>query len=337
MQEIAEARINKDATENVKLKMANENRVIGIHLLLKNIGIEATSDKAILRLSSINNAEKFNSSLLIVPGIEGVANITWQAIASSLNLPAFILQLTNVTDTSSFTAITNAVIDQIISCVFKKLEFFYLIGYSFGTLITFEIARALEEIGMKGYVVLIDGAPTFLKQLSYGHIGAKANITDEMIQHMLILGILRNVFPEDSHDEVLSALGECNNTWVDRINCLIQFSSKLNLEHSESYLRDMIDSLFNRLKMVFDFDADNMRKIKSSITLIRPTEVAVVDIEEDYELSKYTEGSVDLKFVEGNHATMLDNPRLSQIINDVDPNLESDRNFKAYVWSGKNT
>lgn len=328
--------MNKDATENVKLKMANENRVIGIHLLLKNIGIEATSDKAILRLSSINNAEKFNSSLLIVPGIEGVANITWQAIASSLNLPAFILQLTNVSETSSFTAITNAVIDQIISGVFKKLEFFYLIGYSFGSMITFEIARILEETGMKGYVVLIDGAPQFLKQLSYGHIGAKTNITDEMIQHMLILGILRNAFPEDSHDEILSALGEFS-TWSDKVDCLIQFSSKLNLEHSESYLRSLVDSLFKRLKMVFDFDADNIRKIKSSITLIRPTEVAVVDIEEDYELSKYTKGTVDLKFIEGNHATMLDNPRLSQIINDADPNLESDRSFKAYVWSGKNT
>lgn len=203
-------------------------------------------------------------------------------------------------------------------------------------MITFEIARALEEAGMKGYVVLIDGAPTFLKQLSYGHIGAQMNITDEMIQHMLIINILKNGFPEDSHDEIISALAE-NNTWTDKINCLVQFSSKLNLEYSENYLHNLVSSLFNRLKMVFDFDADNMKKIKSSITLIRPTEVAVVDIDEDYELSKYTEGSVDLKFVEGNHATMLDNPRLAQIINDVDPNLESDRSFKAYVWSGKNT
>lgn len=316
--------------------MANENRDIGIHLLLKNIGIEATSDQAILRLSSLDNAEKFNSSLLIVPGIEGVANITWQGIASGLNLPVFILQLTNVSETSSFTAITNAVIDQIVSSVFKKLEFFYLIGYSFGSLITFEIARALEATGMKGHVVLIDGAPTFLQQLSYGHIGAPVNITDEMIQHMLILGILRHTFPEDSRDEVMSALTEAN-TWEDKINCLIQSGSKLNLDYSENYLRNLVSSLFSRLKMVFEFNADNITKIKSSITLIRPTEVAVVDIEENYELNKWTEGNVDLKFIDGNHATVLDNPRLAEIINDVDPNLESDRSFKAYVWSGKNT
>lgn len=316
--------------------MANENRALGIHLLFKNVGFETTSDKALLRLSSLNNAEKFNSSLLIIPGIEGVANITWQTIASNVNLPSYILQLTNVPESRSFEAIKDLVIDQIKNEIFKKLEFFYLVGYSFGAILTFEIARALEEAGMKGYVLLIDGAPSFLKQLSYGHIGKNFNISDEMIQHMLLVAILRTVYPVESTEDVMASLTECS-TWPEKIDCLIKYSQKYNLDYSETYLRKMVVSLFNRLKLVFDFNEDNIRKIKSSITLVRPTEVGVVDIDEDYELSKYTEGTVELKFIDGNHATMLDNPQLAQIINDVDPNLESDRSFKAYVWSGKNT
>lgn len=79
----------------------------------------------------------------------------------------------------------------------------------------------------------------------------------------------------------------------------------------------------------------NVHKIRSPITLIRPTEVAFVDIEEDYELSRYTEASVTLKFIEGNHTSMLDNAKLADIINDCDPYLQSNKNFENYVWSSR--
>lgn len=65
--------------------------------------------------------------------------------------------------------------------------------------------------------------------------------------------------------------------------------------------------------------------------------VAVVDIHEDYELSEYTDGAINLKFIEGNHTTMLDNDKLLQIVKDSDPNQASNRDFSSYIWSGKNT
>lgn len=91
--------------------------------------------------------------------------------------------------------------------------------------------------------------------------------------------------------------------------------------------------MYNRLRILFELDITNVQKIKSPITLIRPTEVAFVDIEEDYELSRYTESSVTLKFIEGNHTSMLDNTKLADIINDCDPYLQSNKDFKNYVWS----
>lgn len=332
LQELADARTNKDSTDNVKLKLANENRIVGVNLMLRNLGDESTSSQDILRIESKDNSEKFITSLLIVPGIEGVAGATWKKLGEHLNLPAFILQLFNTRAEREISQMTSLLVDAVKAQVFHKKEFFYLVGYSFGSYVTLELARLLEASGMKGHVLLIDGAPNFLKQLSYGHIASE--VSDESIQLLLTVAIVQQVFPDENPEDLLSALSKCE-TWEDKVDFLVSYGKKTESEYSETYLRNMMEALYNRLKIVFDFDTENVTKIKSSITLVRPTEVAVVDIDEDYELSKYTEGSINLKFLEGNHMTMLDNPKLPLIINEADPNLVSDRDFCAYVLSGK--
>lgn len=200
-------------------------------------------------------------------------------------------------------------------------------------MITLELARQLEAAGMTGNVLLIDGAPVFLKQVSYGQI--TADITDESIQLMLIVAIVQNIFPEESPEQILLKLSECK-TWTAKIDKLVEFG-RAQSEYSEHYMRSMTQAMYNRLKIVFEYDAENVKRIRAPITLVRPTEVAVVDIDEDYELSRHTEGVVNLKFIDGTHTTVLDNLKLAQIINDCDPNYESDKNFKAYIASGKNT
>lgn len=336
MQEYADARITKDGQDNVKLKLASEDRVVGVQLMLRNLGDESTSKETLLRLSSKNNNDKFNTSLLMMPGIEGVSSVAWTNIASHLKLPSFILQLMKQTNSKSISEIASSLFDDIKSTVFKKQEFFYLVGYSFGSYITLELARLFEEDGMKGHILLIDGAPSFLKQLSVATLGPAQDITDNAIQMMLINVICSKVFPNDNPEEIFMTLAELK-TWPDKVNRLVEFGIKANIEYSENYLREMLDALFNRLKLVFTYEHDKNVKLKSSITLVRPTEVAVVDIEEDYELSKVTEGAVNMKFIEGNHTTMLDNAKLAEIINDSDPNQASNRDFSSYIWSGKNT
>lgn len=333
LQELADARISKDGTENVKLKLAHENREIGVQLLLRNLGIEKINNETLLRLDSKNNEDEFTASLLIVPGIEGMATISWRNIAANLNLPSFIFQMSNQ---STLNEIIQSIGDQVKLKIFNKIEFFYLIGYSFGSFITLELANVLEEAGLKGHVLLIDGAPAFLKHLGYATIGKSENISDEAIQTMLIHAICTRIFPEDNPDEFVSNLSELK-TWPEKINRLVEIGMKANIEYTERFLRDTVDAMFVRLKMVFNYDTKTPKKIQSSITLVRPTEVAVVDIDEDYELSNYTNGSINLKFIEGSHTSMLDNEKLSQIINDSDPNQASNRDFSSYIWSGKNT
>lgn len=120
--------------------------------------------------------------------------------------------------------------------IFNKKEFFYLVGYSYGAFITLELARILEESGMIGSVVLIDGAPVFLKQMSYSHTAQiSSDVSDESIQLMLIVTIIQNLFPLENADELLLKLRECS-TWQAKVDKLIQFG-KSQTEFSEEYMR----------------------------------------------------------------------------------------------------
>ncbi|KAJ6625428.1 Fatty acid synthase [Pseudolycoriella hygida] len=331
LQELSDARV-KDGAENVKLKLASESKGLGLDLILRNLGDEKNRRQPLIRLSTKNISEKFNSCMLIVPGIEGVAGISWHNLAAGINLPAFVLQLTETIEMKSIPEITNAIAINVKE-IFSEKEFFYLVGYSFGSFITLELARILEDSGMTGNVVLIDGAPVFLKQLSYGHISSE--VTDESIQLMLIIAIIQIIFPTENPEELSSKIKECP-TWEAKLDKLVQFV-KSQVEFSEEYIRSITKAVYNRLKIVFEFDTTHVKKIKSPITLIRPTEVAFTEIEEDYELSRFTEMPVTLKFIEGNHSSMLDNIKLADIVNQCDPYIQAHQTFEVDVLSGINS
>lgn len=196
--------------------------------------------------------------------------------------------------------------------VFKNCKEFVLVGYSFGALVTLEIARLLELSGMNGQVVLIDGAPPFLKHLVVDQM--PDNFTDEALQLLLIINLIRMIFP-DEHIDIIKAI-TASETWDDRINQLLDFAKDQNM-YSKEYIRNMTNATFLRIKMAVNIDLNVIEPITSPITLIRPTEASMIDIVEDYGLSKYTTDAVHLNFIEGNHSSMLDNNKLIKIINDL--------------------
>lgn len=108
LQEFADARL-KDSGDNVKLKLASDKKVDVFNQMLRNLGDETTSGQTVLRLDSKDSAEKFNACLLIVPGIEGVAGQSWINLSKSINLAAFVLQLTQTSDAQSSTEIASMV------------------------------------------------------------------------------------------------------------------------------------------------------------------------------------------------------------------------------------
>lgn len=151
--------------------------------------------------------------------------------------------------------------------------------------------------------------------------------SDDAVQSVLIHGIMRTIFPEEKVD--VTQIMTNFPTWEDRLEKLLAMSMDQYL-YSAEYLRKMANCLFKRIKMVIDYKANANQMLKSPITLVRPTEISIVDVEEDYGVHKLTNGVTNVKYVEGNHLTMLDNTKLVQIINELDPALESNRSFKKH-------
>lgn len=154
-----------------------------------------------------------------------------------------------------------------------------------------------------------------------------ATQSDEAVQLVLINGIMRTVYPEEKID-VIQILKN-NPTWESRLDKVVEMASDQYL-YSQEYLRTMANCLFARIKMVINYEPESNHVLKSPITLVRPTEISIVDVEEDYGIHKLTNGNTNVKYVEGNHLTMLENSKLVQIINELDPSLESNRSFKKH-------
>lgn len=197
----------------------------------------------------------------------------------------------------------------------KNVKTFYLIGYSFGSIITLELAKILEESGLKGNLVLIDGAPVFLKKLSVDHL--TPDFTDETIQTILLANTIQSVFYQDNGEIIKLVLSK--PTWDARIDKLIEFTTEHKL-YSDSYTRSILNALVNRIKLIINLDIELFKPLKHTlITLIRPTEASVFNIDEDYGLNNLSDHKINIKFVEGNHITMLENPKLTALINDLNP------------------
>lgn len=109
LQELADSRAKENS--DIKLKLASDEGLTGMHMLLRSLGDEANSNETILRLKSLDETDKFNQAVLFIPGVEGVAGNAWFTIAGGITVPTFCLQLTKTTDLETIPEITAAVFD----------------------------------------------------------------------------------------------------------------------------------------------------------------------------------------------------------------------------------
>lgn len=65
-------------------------------------------NEPIIRLKSLSSAKDYKTCVLIVPGIEGIANDAWRNVSESIELPVYFLQFASSYDKSTMNDITNA-------------------------------------------------------------------------------------------------------------------------------------------------------------------------------------------------------------------------------------
>jgi len=137
---------------------------------------------------------------------------------------------------------------------------------------------------------------------------------------------MQSVFPEENLDNIRRKMGQ-TETWEKKLEKTVEFIKWSQLEVDTDYFTSLCNGIYNRTIAAQHNETDNIVKIKSPIVLVRPTDAIVSDIDEDYELPRCTEGLVTLKFIDGNHQTILENSKLIDIINEMNPNLDSRKDF----------
>lgn len=198
--------------------------------------------------------------------------------------------------------------------LFKGKKRFVLIGHSFGALIAIELAKLLEQMGLTGEVICTDGSVSLFKTY-LKTIMPNLDSSDENIQNFLLMQLAFELLPDITMDAIRKVFFE-EKTHDARVEKVISLMTKS--DYSDAYLKDISAGLTNRVKMVVNQnEVYSGERIKSNITLIRPSINLVADIDNDYKLKQYTNGRVFVSFIEGNHLTMLDNTQLYQIINNI--------------------
>lgn len=198
--------------------------------------------------------------------------------------------------------------------LFNGKKRFNLIGHSFGGCIAVELAKLLENNGLTGEVISIDGSVTVFKR-GMKLLMPKIGVSDENLENFILIHLAYQLLPELQMDVIYKLLSE-KKTWDERSDAIINMVTQP--EYSRGYLKNIGIGIMNRINMILnEHDEYNGERIRSNITLIRPTTHLVDTIENDYHLKQYTNGRVLVSFIDGNHMTMLDNVQLYQIINSI--------------------
>lgn len=187
-------------------------------------------------------------------------------------------------------------------------------------MVAIELAKLLEQNGLTGEIIIADGSVSLFKRF-LKVLMPNMEPTQENVSSFLVTQLAFEILPELKADAIRDVLLE-EKTLEAQIDKYISLMKKRN--YSSEYLKDIGYGLTNRVKMVLSESEEYTgAKIQSNITLIRPSTNLVVDIENDYQLKQYTNGQVAVQFIDGSHLTMLDNPRLYQIINEIGTNKAS--------------
>lgn len=190
---------------------------------------------------------------------------------------------------------------------------FILIGYSFGSILTLKIAKLLEDNGKSGKIMLVDGSPKFIHQVS--NLLVQNEINDEHLQETVLKGCIKVVFRDTAQEMTKKIFAEKS---LDASLEEFLLHTKERSSYSSNFVRQMIHGLQKRLKIAVTSDKISFSKLnKSSLTLFKPSEISLKDIENDYGLKDLIGINVDIKSIDGDHLSILTNPTLAELVNQV--------------------
>lgn len=273
---------------------------------------EAMAQETLVKLQNGYHTGSPNNAVLLIPGIEGTLGKVLTSLANGIKYPTFCSQyLIQSVGARDIKHLTDKIFDDIYENIYRHEKQFYLVGYSFGCLITMEIAYRLEQKGLIGKILLVDGSIQLMSAIAKFLIPEGTPNAEEMVKMMFFRQVSMHALGRTLSPEI-----EAAPTFEEKVDQLAKVGSDL---FTPEFVRLGIDVMSNILLIATKLQPDSLNKIKSDIMLVRPTTSSFPGLDEDYLLPNYTEGKFNMKIVEGDHQTVLHNPELADIINEASP------------------
>lgn len=312
--------------------------------LFRNFGDEETSDRPTVKINLLSDSSVVLPRALVVPGtsflyivyihvkstlwkiqiqyelvgIQGVVAKEWYTFGAKLKTPAHVFQLIKSVDAKTIDEICEISFGAVRD-YFAAQEQFYIVGHSFGAIVALQLAQLLEQNGQNGRILLIDGSPIYLKRMSEAMV--KTTSKKGCIEDVLIMLVFFNMCGGERTYKFTMELSKCDS-WPRKMDLLYRhMPESIKNDYSSEYLYDLVRAMTNRLEAVIEMNvnAEPKCKLMSPITLVRPKLPSFTDIADDYGLSKYTNQPVDIRYIKGNHLTMLDGDEIAEIIDRFSP------------------
>lgn len=188
-----------------------------------------------------------------------------------------------------------------------------MIGYSFGVLVSLELASILEEKSYTGTVVAIDGSPFYIKSMMLQQLSTE---TEAEFETMILYNILGVFLPIDLIEKNKEKLLKCLN-FDERIETALTFLPN-NLPNLQKIEKQAVLTLYKRFYAIRNYEFIG-KKLMSGIKLYKPLHppVNIANIDEDYKLSDYFENKVEVMTLSGNHVSILEQEDLAKDVSKV--------------------
>ncbi|KAL7036629.1 hypothetical protein ACKWTF_008882 [Chironomus riparius] len=304
--EIAKKRENQE--KPLDEKPVDENILA---FLIRHTAIRPQNEN-ILEFFNMDQKQRSNCLALIIPGIEGCASDTMLEMCSKLNFPyciinynsSIICQMKTARDTVEF-------IKNDLMKVLDGYERFHLIAHSYGNFLAIILGTFLESRGKKGHISNIDGSPVVLNTVT--RIQCQRRTEGEFNDY--ILTYISSLIDQNIDKNLFKVFANYE-TWDEKLEKFLEITSYQHL-YTKDVFRSVVNAFRNRINSVI-YEIEDLGYLQSTkCTLFKPSDDFAPLESENLELEKYFKQSIDVFKLEGNHQSIIENPKLVTILNDI--------------------
>jgi len=260
-----------------------------------------------------NNIQDSKTKILIIPGFYGFASTVFQNLGKEMNYSAYILQYVNFGDCKNVDEVMNQISSTILD-FYSDAENFVLVGHSFGAILALKIAKLLEANGKSGQIIQLDGSP------QYSHGVASQTSNDEHYSDIrnYIAMMLFKFYQKLVGQSASKTAFESHSNWTDRLKGMVSLAGDSILISHEYMITKISSAYINRMNIAINIQKEEFAVLESTkISLIKATKTSVEDLPDDYGLSQFSNFDVDVRFVSGDHVTILQNSELARVIKEL--------------------